>query len=520
MARIRRGSGVREADLLSRAKVLRQSVDPLLPKLTPDCPTDRFDRLRAELEEVRASDEDEKRLERLSRHGEPIARAFAGLLRFALEPETPAVVAFPVPGGEVSYAPLARTEKEAEVAVQQSDDPSRLLLGYLPWARRGFHFFATHRTLWCTGRSPRPPGEFVQEKIAEQPYRLLDEAGSRRLSCSHLAAGEARPYLEVAWPGADRTFRVCRKCAKADRHLLSSLSDGAVVPDPPEEFPVSASLNVRCSAGASCVHAELPELPRALRNRYELGRLSDAQLVDEYLLELKPRLGRTGRRTLVAGGTCYAGDLGAFLDALRPTGPERAALEAALAEERGYFELDEPSASRALEKLWSEHAETIVSAIVRDPAEAQRLVEETRGAPGRIAEVLKRAERRTAAQELLETLPRYANLVPEAAWADRIARLHRTGGSAATERAIVETMPREGRGRGLAYGFLLALGRTGAHGWQFSPTEKEFGQALEGRARALLEARPESYHGALDSLLTAAGVAAWGTLGPPPGAAP
>lgn len=516
MARIRRGSGVREADLLARAKALRQTVEPLLPKLTPDCPSDRFDRLRAELEEVRASSEETKRLERLARHGESIARAYAGLLRFALEPKPPAVVAFPVPGGEVSYAPLARTEKEAEVAVQRSDDPAHLILGYLSWARRGFHFFATRRALWCTGRSPQPPADFVTEKIAEQPYRLVEEPGARRWSCSHLAAGESRPYLEVAWPGADRAFRVCRRCAKDDRHLLASLSEGAVVPDPPTEFPVAASLNVRCTAGPACVHATLPELPRSLKGRYELGRLSDAQLVDEYLLELRPRLERGRGRTLVAAGTCYGPDVGAFLDALRPTGVERAALEAAFAEQDGYFELDEPSASRALEKLWSSHAETIVRAIVRDPAEAKRLLDETRGAPGRVAEVLKRAERRTAAQELLGTLPHYAHLVPEAAWADRIARLHRTGGAAAAERAIVETMPREGRVRGLAFGFLLALGRTGAHAWQFSPTEKEFGQALEARARALLEARPDGYHDALDGLLTAAGVAAWGTLGSSP----
>lgn len=512
MARLRRASGVREADLLSRAKALRSDVGPLLPKLSPQCPTERFDRLREELEGVRGFAEDERRLEKLARHGEPIARAYAGLLRFALDPKAPAVVAFPVPGGEVSYAALARTDREAEVAVQQSDEPARLLLGYLSWAKRGFHFWATRRTLWCTGRSATPPPEFLHERVAEQPYRLVEDGERHRYTCTHLAAGEHRPYLEVAWPGADRTFRVCRRCAKDDRHLLSSLSDGAVVPDPAEEFPVSASLHVDCRAGESCVHASLPELARGLRHRYELGRLSDAQLVDEYLLELKPRLERADGRTLVAGGTCYGGDLGAFLQALGPTGAERAALEAVLAEETGLFEVDEPSASRALEKLWSGHAETIVRAIVRDPAEAQRLVDEARGAPGRVAEILKRAERRSQTQELLETLPRYDRLAPEAAWADRVARAHRTAGDAGAERAILENLPREGKLRGVAWGVLLALGRGGSHAWQFSSTEKEFGIALEPRARALLAADAAEYHAALGSLMSAAGVVDWGTL--------
>lgn len=512
MPRVRRGSGVREADLLSRAKALRGSVDALLPKLTEECPRDRFDRLREELEEVRAAHDDDKRLEKLARRGDPMARAYAGLLKFALEPSAPTVVAFPIPGGEVSYAPLARTDKEAEVAVQQSDEPDRLLLGYLWWARKGFHFFATRRTLWCTGRSARPPPEFVAERVAEAPYRFVEQAKDRRFACVHLAQGEARPYLEVGWPGAERSFRVCRRCAKDDRHLLSSLSDGAAVPDPASEFPVSASLNVDCRGGPECVHATLPELPRALRSRYELGRLSDAQLVDEYLAELKPRLERTRRPTFVAGGRCFGSDLSGFLQALTPTAGERAALGAVLQGSEGLFAVDEPSASRALEKLWSGHAEEIVRAIVGDPEEAQRLVDEARGAPGRVAEILKRAQHRHEAQELLGSLPQYERLVPEAAWADRIARAHRTGGDAGAERAIAEALPREGKLRGIAYGFLLALGRNAAHDWQFTDTEKEFGVVLRPRARELLDAPAAAYHPALDRLLTSAGVAGWGEL--------
>jgi hypothetical protein len=513
--RIRKASAIRANDLVARAKALKADVGLLLPRTTPDCPTDRFDRLRAELEEVREARDDPKRLERLSRHGDPIARAFAGLLKFADEPSTPAVVAFPVPGGEVSYASLARTDREAEVAVQQSDDPSRLLMGYLDWTRRGFHFFATKRSLVCTGRSNRPPPEFLTEQIESLPYRLTEDAGHRRLDCSHLAAGEPRPFLEVGWVGAERSFRVCRRCAKDDRHLLSSLSDGAGVPDPTSEFPVSAELNVRCGGGEECVHADLPSLPRAAVKRYELGRLSDSALLDAFLEELKPRIERARRPTFVAGGVCYGDRLSAFLDALQPSPVERRALEEVLGGTPGYFEVDEPSASRALERLWAEHADEIVRAIVHDPEEARRLVEEARGAPGRVAEILKRAQRKSDERELLEALPHYDRLSREAAWVDRIAREGRTRGDAGAERALLQSLPREGRERGIGYGLLLALGRGAAHAWQFTPTEREFGQALEGRARDLLRAPAPQYHAALDRLLQSAGVADWGTLAPP-----
>jgi hypothetical protein len=516
LPRAHKGSVIRDQDLKSRAKALRESVDGLLPRLSADCPPERFDRLRAELEEVRSARDDADRLERLTRRGEPLARAYAGLLKYYLDPETPVILSFPLPGGAASYANLARTDREAEVAVQQSDEPDRLVIGYVDWSRRGFHFFATRRVLHCTGRSERPPEEFLTEKVAELPYRLTATTARRRYQCAHLEAGEPRPFLEVGWPGAEAVFRVCRRCAKPDRHLLAGLSDGAVVPDPSASFPVAAALNVRCGEGDACVHARLPPLPRGLLRGYEGGKLGDSELLDAYLAELKPRIERPGRVTFVAGGVCYGGRRDAFLAALGPTPTEARALEAVLRDWSDYFEVDEPAASRALEKLWSQHAEEIMVAIVRDPTEAHRLVEEARGAPGRIAEILKRVQRRSDEQELLDALPRYARLTPEAAWADRIARTYRTQREAAAERTILQTLPREGKERGIAFGFLAALGRGGAHSWQFTPTEQEFGQTLAARARDLLTAPADGYHAALDRLLSAAGVVDWGE--PAPGA--
>src|SRR5579859_567642 len=147
MARLRRISAVRKEDLIDRAKALRGSVDSLIPKLTAECPTDRFDRLRSDLEEVRLARDDEGTLERLARRGDPLARAYAGLLKFYLTPEALIVATFPLPNGSIPYAPLARTEPEMEVAVQHSDAPERLLIGYLGWTKRGFHFFATNDRL-------------------------------------------------------------------------------------------------------------------------------------------------------------------------------------------------------------------------------------------------------------------------------------------------------------------------------------------------------------------------------------
>ncbi len=212
----------------------------------------------------------------------------------------------------------------------------------------------------------------------------------------------------------------------------------------------------------------------------------------------------------MAGGVCYGSDAATFVEALDATAIERHAVARALEDVDGYFEVDEPSASRALERLWPDHAEVIVQTIVTDPAEARRWIDEARGAPGRVAEILKRAQRRSEERQVLDELPRYSQLAREAAWVDRIAREYRTHGNSAAERSILQSLPQEGKERGLAFGLLSALGRGAAHAWQFSKTEQEFGTALADRARSTLAAPADRITRRSMPCCRPPGVADWG----------
>lgn len=513
--RVRRGSGGREGELVQRAKALRGRSDLLIPRLVGDAPTDRFDKLRAELEEVRAARDEEDRLRRLEGGWrDPITKAYAGLLRFYLDPGSPVVAAAELPGGSISFAVLNGAPREAHIAVQLGDDPRKLLLGYLAWARKGLHFFASDDQLYCTGRSPEPPAEFRRAQIESLPYRLGPIEANGPLGCPHLRAGEHRPYLEVHWAGANLAIRVCDRCARDDRQLLAALSSGVAVPDAEAAFPVDAALNVACRGGSGCVHARLPELSRATRRNYHLGRRSDAAFLREYLADVRERLDRVDRPTFVAAGVCYGGDRDAWLNALHPTAEERRALDSILPEVGGYFEIDEAAASRALERLWGSHADAIVQAIVPDPDRAQRLVREAKANPGRVSDLLRRAARETAEHELLQTLPRYEALASEAAFADEVARTYRTHGAGEASKRLLQRLPSEGKERGLAWAFLLAMETAGPQRWQFSETEQQFGGSLKEAAHRLLAAPATEYHDALDGLLGRAGVAQWGQRRP------
>ncbi len=514
--RARRASGGREGELLQRAGRLRKDPGLLLPTLAPGCPSAKFDRLRAALDVVRDARDDADRLGRLARRGDPIARSLAGLFKFYLEEELPGLLVARYPSGEVSFAPLARAPKESQIAVQQYDDPERLLLGYLSWARKGYHFFATSRSLYTTGPSPAPPEEVRQAFLHDLPYRLERGHDGPVYACSHLLKGEPVPYLEVGWTGAGITFRVCRNCTRDDRQLLAALTRRLAVPKPERAFPVTLSLNVECRAGGDCPHARLPPPSRGLRKAYLFGRRSDAQALDEYRRELASQLDRGREPRFVAAGVCYGADRPAFVDALAPTAAERKALEGALATVSGPFELPEAKASQALERLWHDHADEIVRAIVPEPSRAEELVREARASPGRVSELLHRAARETEERALLGRLPRFRELAPSAALADRVARAYRTGGRDAASKQVLSALPREGKERGIGFGLLLALDLATPQVWQFTETEQEFGRSLAERAKRLLVAEPTEYAAALSELLSAAGVTDWGVVEPLP----
>ena len=481
-------SGVREHDLVARAKVLRESVDSLLPRLTATPLTTGSTVFGPTWRRSGSARDDARRLEKMARRGDSIPRAYAGLLAFYLDPKTPTVVAFPLPGARSRSPPSPRRTARRRSPSSSRTTPADCSSGTWSGPGRASTSTPPARRSGAPAALRDPPGR----RLWPSGLRSSRTAPSptRAATCSRVRISPPTRRAPT-WRSAGRApigrSASARKCAKDDRHLLSVLSDDAAVPDPASAFPVEVELNVECRGGPECVHADLPPLPKKLRRDYEFGRLSDAALLDAYRTEVRPAIEGTRRTTLVAGGICYGEKMGDFLDALHPTAVERRALEAALAGSRGYFEVDEPAASRALERLWPQHAEEIVGAITEDETEARRALQEARDAPGAIAEILKRAQRRGEERELLEALPHYSRLTNEAAWVDRVARAYRTHREAGAERTLLQTLPREGKERGLAYAFLLALGRASSHAWQFTPTEQEFGASLAGPARTLLD---------------------------------
>jgi hypothetical protein len=515
-------SGGKEETLLKKARELKRDPFVLLPALSDGCPTAPFDRIRGDLTKVKESAEDVEALKKYMVRGENLARAYAALLYFAEERPEAEMAVVTHPTGTIPYLTLGTATPEAQIAVQYYDDPRRLLLGYANLAKGGlfggggFHFYALERRVVCTGKEARPPAEFISATISRLPYRLfpLESKGQKKRVCAHLQKGETQPFLEISWAAAEMTFNICRKCVREDAHLLASLLESMAVPNPDEIFEVKVEYPLEHKhQGQPCQVWEMPALAAGNERRYRKGRISDSDLLGAYLKEAEEALLASNGALFVAGGRCFGSDAKGFVDDLSPTPAERKALTEVVANRTTPLLVTERTAGKALEALWKDHAQELVEAMGVTGEEEIRLVQEFSNSPGRVSELLERLYRKEQEKAVLATLPEYSNLAPEAKFVLDISRLFRTHGETAVEQKLVSSLPEEGKMRGLAWGFLLAMGKAAErHAWRFTDKEQEFGAALSPAALKLLKASPKEYHSAMSDLLSAAGVTSWGTL--------
>ncbi len=524
MPRIRYTSGGKEGEVLARARALAKDPTLLLPRAPDGSLSPLFPRLAQDLKTVQGHAEEPDQLDRLTFRGEPLARAYAGLLHYAAKRPSLNHQLARFPTGDIPYLPVERVPKEELIAVQYFDDPRRLLLGFLHYARPslfgggGYHFYATQEAVVCTGKSADPPASFVEDALRAIPYRLGtlprgDGSEGVVLACAHLVRGDREPYLEIRWASAHRTLRVCRRCAGEDRHLLGSLSGSMVVPDPAGDFEVDVVYPLKHEHREPCPAGEPSHLSRRSEKAYRDGRLADSELLKEHLTEVEGSFRAHRGRLLLGGGRCFGEEVPLFVDALDPTPAERTALRRVLGRREEPLLAPELSAGKVVEALWKDHARELLRAVGASPAEVERFSAEGRSG-GRAAETLNRVARRRAEEATVAELPRYLELSAEAHLADDLARRYRRGGASDVEHRISVADPPEGKVRGLAWAFLVALGKEQAQAWRFSETEREFGGSLAPAAERLLKSSPEGYHDALERLLTEAGVTRWGKRAP------
>ncbi len=509
MARKRRG-GLRarappksqERALVERAKAVIDDYSPLLPECTDSCPKSTFLKVERSLAKVQKFAGNTQKLEKLASKGDMIARAYASLLMIAEAGKVPYTAAVSTPFGEAIYVVRGKADAKTLAGVQNYHDRRMLLLAYMPYAmKKGLYLYATKEHLYCSGKTPEPPAEYVREALSRVPYELRKRGSS--YTCRHLDENSSRPYLRISWLSAGIEISVCEHCLSEDVNLFAKLTETMGAKDPLKDFEIDVVVELEAvSDPDNCPSFEKKGMKK-VRDSYVHGKISDSTFMKRTMDASS--LGEGGKY-LIIGRKCYGEDEKAFVDALSPKKKHRAVVEEFVRHRSGPIVLDSPSVNKLLSYSWEGWGNEALSAYMENSTLASSVWEKGKDMMDNPISAIEEAILHMEAEMKLSALPRYDSLPPAAAFCDGVAREYRVGGKDAALHYISEKEGKNEHIKALGYAFLAAMSSEKGKEWKYTRTERELGEFLSPRAKKLLNAKGEEYHDALLELLKYAGI--------------
>lgn len=473
-----------EKEMLANSQRLADYPSLVVPKLLEEVRKSPFAYLEKQLSKVQGHSGDAEKLIKLAGKGDQFVRAYAAAISLSASGKLPYLTTANLPVGPVSFAMRGTVDREKLIGLQHFDDPDLRLLAYWDMAREDrLHIYSTEKGLFASVSGPKAPEEYVREMMDNLPYRNSEG------NCGH-----DRPAVRIKWVSANREVRVCAECA-SDVNTAQHLMARVAAPDPYDDLRVS--VEHRYGGGRPECQGEFAT-PPALIKRYLEGDLDDAGLIAEHI-KAKGEWMRSRGQVYILGQECFGKDGEAFLNALKGSEPEKAALRAVLALNVPIVS-DQNQAGKVISELWEPHAKLMLSA-VSDQATADSVLGMRDLTPG---QMLAEACRVVREREVLQSFPVYSQLGPVGQLADGLARSYRTGG-AATMLRLVERTEKDHLRRAICYAFLEAVGEAQPRKWQFTKEERESGEHLAPHALTMTRAGGDDYHHALLRLLQESG---------------
>lgn len=506
----RSSSKTREQELLKLSKRLEKDPFMVLPVCSPECEKDPFAKVRRHLERVRDAAGDEELLKKLSKKGDPLARAVAATILLHHAGKVPMLAVYRATWGEASYALRGKTPREKLVGVQNVDHPLWRIFAVMDIVKkRKVFLYSDRQHMVCTGRNPHPPKEFVEWNIKQIPFHL--GRNGNVYHCKHLRPDDVRngtvkgrPYLELRWESADCTLTLDEACAR-EENTLGLLSRYMAGPKVADDFHISVHYRPVCGIPDCSSCREDWTLPPSDLKAYRRSQMSDVAIIRKGRTVFEDLMRAEGKRVYLAAGVCYGSDLAAFINSMNPDAAERAALEKALEDHNASLIADSATPSKVLSLVWDMHGLAALEAVTGDPDLARELLEDRDPGDASISSILREAERRIRTRAILSSLPNYPPLPGDWEFANGVARSYRTGGK---NEAMDFIQKHKDASMSLAWAFFLALDSARGKEWMFNEIQREHGAGVSDHAAALLEAEDARYHEALSGLMRAAGSSA------------
>jgi hypothetical protein len=504
MAPSRRGSvrtGTKRVVETIRENVehLRDHPEDAVPQCKGRCPLwCPFRRARKGVRRRHGMIGDDEKLERWARWGNKYARAYATALRVA-EADDDALEYLQDVGthqGRVPIAPWGDAPGLAHVGMQHHHDPSLRLLGAIEFVRSGDVVFATEDGTVCA-HDGAPPDEALDMLFERLP---VDRPDAGPATCPHVPGegpADDRALVQLAWPTADLTVRVCEACLQGS--VLGSVRSVMVTESIRNLVDVSVLLEPLTDVDGDPVRQVEWSLPDTVLDAYANLEMRDEDLIDEARTARRFAVEALGEAWVVVDGTVHRPPFDELVPGLDAEGTEAELVEAALAGIDRPVVLAEANAIDLLEAVWPAQGDRALEEVLGE--DARDLFEPDADA-GDLERLIEVVDERLDAQRVEAKLPSYGDLPPAAELADEVGRAYIRGGRDAAKRVLTSTPDPGAEAVALALVQALDLPRSS---WTVSPRTEDMAEHLVPKAEAFIRAEGEAYHEALEELVRATG---------------
>lgn len=501
----RTATKVQEKELISKAKRLMKKPELILPECSSSCNHSGFDKIRKQILRIQQIKDDENKLNKYAKGGDPLAKAYAATLLIAHAEKVPVFAVAALPQGEVTYAVRGKTKKEKLIGVQHFDDPDLRLIGIQDIAKkRGLYIYSIKKKMICSGKDNKPPKEFVDEQINALKVQKKGEGiyGCKHLTYENINEEEyyGKPFINIKWIPGKITFALCKTCSKGNSYGLIAKRIAAKKID--KDFNISVKWHPICKVNCdTCRIEHLFDVDNELVKEYLKREITDNDFIDKAQKKIIDQI-KIGEKVYITDNMCYCNDSKEFIKSLNPTIEENIALQAIIDKYEKPILIEKPTPSKVLSMLW-DYGEEAIYAISKDKKIAEQLYKKSKS--DNPSQILLEAKNEAKRQDILVTLPKYKKLPKVAKFANKIAIEYKTIGLKDALKLVEKEETKDTKVKSVSYAFLLNFDKSKGKEWQYTEIEREYAEYLREFTQKLLEAEPESFHEALQELLQASG---------------
>lgn len=501
----RTATKVQEKELVQKAKRLMKKPELILPECGSTCKRCAFDKIKNQILKIQQFKDDEKKLTKFAKSGDPLARAYAATLLIAHAGKVPIFAVAQLPQGEVTYATRGKTKKEKLIGVQHFNNPDLRLTGIVDIAKKkGLHIYSTKNKMICIGAESKPPVNFIEEQINALKVQKKGDGiyGCRHLTTDNINEDEyfGKPFIKIDWLPAKITIALCGSCSKGNSFGL--IVKRIAAKNIEKDFDLSVCWHPICKVKCdTCKIENLLDVDYELVEEYANRGITDNEFIEKHQKKINDRI-KTGENVFITDNKCYGNNLDEFIKSLNPTIDEEQALRAVLNKYDYPILIDKPTPSKVLSILW-EYGEEAIFAVTKDRELAKKLYKKSKS--DNPSQILVEAKNEAKRQDILATLPKYKKLPNVANFANRIAKAYKTISKDEAIKLVEKEENKDTKVKAVAFAFLLNFDKSKGKEWQYTEIEREYAEYLQEFTQKLLDAKPEDFHDALQELLKSSG---------------